>query len=296
MDKKEEKIKLNPDQIRKLQLKSLEILDYFKEFCEKNNLLFYLCGGCCIGALRHKGFIPWDDDIDVFMPRDDYEKLYNLWNKKADNERFLCLRTNEKKFFGNIFITISDNSTTLIKPYQKNLDIPHGLVMDVFPLDGCPEHKIKRKIQKIWALVYSLYMAQIPPVNHGKLVNLAGKILLGIIPGRRFRYRIARYAEKKMSKYSMKSCKRVTELCAGPGYMRNEYPVSAFKSAVYKEFENRSVPIPCGYDEYLKMAFGDYMKIPPKDEQTPHHDIIFIDLENSYKKYKGIKYLMEEKI
>ena len=61
--------------IRGIQLKSLEILLYFKEFCEEHNLLFYFCGGCCIGTVRHKGFIPWDDDIDVIMPREDYEKL-----------------------------------------------------------------------------------------------------------------------------------------------------------------------------------------------------------------------------
>lgn len=82
--------------LRELQNKSLEIALYFKDFCNEHGLLFYMCGGCCIGSLRHKGFIPWDDDVDVFMPRDDYEKLKELWPKYANTENmpaFMRTRT-----------------------------------------------------------------------------------------------------------------------------------------------------------------------------------------------------------
>lgn len=294
MSDKNDILELNSKELRQLQIKSLEMLRYFKNFCEDNNLLFYFCGGCCIGTLRNKGFIPWDDDIDIFMPRRDYEKLYVLWNKNADTNRFSCLRTTENKFLSNIFITIVDNNTTLIKPHQKDLDIPHGITMDVFPLDGCPSGKMKRRVQKLWALIYSLYMAQMIPQNHGKLVSIIGKAMLSLIPSRRMRYTIAKYAEKQMSKYSIGDCEKITELCAGPRYMQNEYPKGAFLSAVYKEFEGEMMPIPVGYDQYLKMAFGDYMTLPPKEKQIPHHEIVFMDLENSYKKYKGIKYCKEK--
>lgn len=289
-------IDLNPEILKKLQSKSLEILKYFKKFCEENDLTFYLCGGCCIGAVREKGFIPWDDDIDVFMPRNDYKKLYTLWNEKADTEKFSCLKNTKDKFVGNIFITIVDNNTTLIKPYQKELDIPQGVVIDVFPLDGCPSGKIKRRIQKFWAMIYSLYGAQVAPKKHGKMVNLVGNILLRLAPSKNIRYSIWSFAEKKMSKYSINECDKITELCAGPYYMKNEYPKSAFIRPVYKEFEYCMMPLPTGYDKYLSMAFGDYMNLPPKEEQKPHHDITFLDLDNSYKKYKGIEYCTEEKI
>ena len=287
---------LTQEELRDLQLKSLEMLDYFKKFCEENNLLFYLCGGCCIGALRHKGFIPWDDDIDIFMPRADYEKLYKIWGEKVTSERFSCLKTTENLFIGNIFTTIVDNNTTLIKDYQKKLDIPHGITMDVFPLDGCPSSKVKRMIQKFWAMVYSLYMAQVIPKKHGKFIGFLGKILLNIIPNKNLRYKIAKYAEKRMSKYDISKCQKITELCAGPHYMQNEYPKKAFEAAIYKEFEGRMMPLPVGYHDYLKIAFGDYMTPPKKEGQKPHHDISFMDLNKSYKKYKGIKYLMEGKI
>ncbi len=294
MSESEKAPELTPGELRLLQLKSLEMLKYFKDFCEDNDLLFYFCGGCCIGTLRNKGFIPWDDDIDIFMPRDDYEKLYTLWNKKADTQRFSCLKTVKNKFLGNIFTTIVDNNTTMIKPHQKNLDIAHGITMDVFPLDGCPAGKMKRMVQKFWALAYSLYMAQMVPQNHGKTASIIGKILLKLVPNKNVRYNIAKYAEKQMSKYPISECEKITELCAGPHYMQNEYPKEAFRSAVYKEFEGEMMPIPIGYDCYLKTAFGDYMKLPPKEKQTPHHEVVFLDLENSYKKYKGIKYLKGE--
>lgn len=142
-----ELVEFTGQQLRELQLKELDTLIYFKEFCQKHNLLFYFCGGCCIGSLRNKGFIPWDDDIDVFMPREDYEKLPKLWKKYSENKRFLCLKTDDNIFTGNTFTTIVDTSGTCVKSNQAHLDIPHGLVMDVFPLDGCPEG-FKRKNKK----------------------------------------------------------------------------------------------------------------------------------------------------
>ena len=295
MSARADAVELTPEQLRRLQLKSLETLRYFKDFCKKNNLLFYFCGGCCIGTLRNKGFIPWDDDIDVFMPREDYEKLYELWNKKADTERFSCLKATKNRFISNIFTTIVDNNTTLIKPHQKDLDIPHGITMDVLPLDGCPSGRMSRGIQKVWALIYSLYMAQMVPQNHGKLVSLVGKIMLGLVPSRRIRYNIAKFAERQMSKYPIEDCEKITELCSGPRYMQNEYPKKAFESAVWREFEGEKMPIPTGYDDYLRIAFGDYMELPPEEKQIPHHEIIFLDLENGYKKYKGMKYCKEDK-
>ena len=279
-------IKLIPEILKKLQQKGLGILRYFKAFCDENNLTFYLCGGCCIGTLRHGGFIPWDDDVDVFMPRSDYERLYELWPQRADTSKFSCLRTTSDEFSGNIFTTIIDNNTTLVKPYQEGMDIPHGVVMDVFPLDGCPSSKLKRKAQMLWAMIYSLYCAQIPPTNHGKIVNILGKLLLGVVPGKKARFSISKFAERQMSKYPIRECEKVTELCAGPHYMKNEYPVSAFGEPVYKNFEGFSMPIPTEFDKYLKMAFGDYMALPPENQRAPHHDIIFLDLENGYKAYK----------
>lgn len=284
-----------PEQLRDLQLKSLEMFLYFKKICDENNLLMYFCGGCCIGAIRHQGFIPWDDDIDVFMPRDDYEKLKRIWNEKADIERYTCYAPGKNFIDHNIFMTIRDSQTTFIKPYQKDLDINQGLMLDIMPLDGCPSGKFKRKMQKFWALIYSLYCAQMVAKNHGGLVTFISKAMLFIVPSKILRYKIWRFAEKRMTKYKISDCDYITELCAGPHYMQNEYPKEIFERAVYKTFEGHQMPLPVGYDRYLKIAFGDYMKMPPVEKQVAHHDVVFFDLENSYKNYKGIYYLEENK-
>lgn len=278
-----------PETLRKLQLKELDTLVYFKEFCDKNNLLFYLCGGCCIGSLRTGGFIPWDDDIDILMPRDDYEKLYKLWDNDKQ-KRFKLLRTDEKIFTGNIFTTIVDTETTCVKANQAHLDIPFGIMMDIFPIDGCPKGKFKRTMQKLNAMIYSLFLAQIVPENHGGIMALGSKLLLSIVRSPKAREKKWRNAERRMSKYKIADCEYVTELCEGVHSMQPEYPKEWFASAVYREFEGLQMPIPVGYDSYLKKAFGDYMTLPPEDKQKPHHDMILVDTERSYKEVlKGKK-------
>ncbi len=278
-----------PETLRKLQLKELDTLVYFKDFCDKNNLLFYLCGGCCIGSLRTGGFIPWDDDIDILMPRDDYEKLYKLWDNDKQ-ERFKLLRTDEKIFTGNIFTTIVDTETTCVKANQAHLDIPFGIMMDIFPIDGCPKGKFKRTMQKLNAMIYSLFLAQIVPENHGGIMALGSKFLLSIVRSPKAREKKWRNAERRMSKYKISDCEYITELCEGVHSMQPEYPKEWFASAVYREFEGLQMPIPVGYGPYLKKAFGDYMTLPPEDKQKPHHDMILVDTERSYKEVlKGKK-------
>lgn len=131
--------------MRELQLKQLDMLVYFRDFCEKNNLTFYLIGGALIGALRNGGFVPWDDDVDVMLPREDYEKLYKLWHEQGADGRFRLLKTDSDMFTGNIFMTVTDTNYTMVKTNQTEVDIPHGLVLDVFPLDVCPDSRFARK-------------------------------------------------------------------------------------------------------------------------------------------------------
>lgn len=278
------------NEIRQIQEKSLEMALYFQKICEENHLMFYFCGGCCIGAIRHKGFIPWDDDVDVFMPRRDYEILRRIWKKRADTVHYTMEDSNEYHNDRNLFLSIRDNTTTFIRPYQTDLDISHGLILDVLPIDGCPSGKVRRMMQLIWATVYSVYRSQRVPENHGRLMSLLGKVALAVIPSEKARYHVWRFAEKQMTKYRMEDCDYVTELCAGPHYMKNRYPKKAFEKAVYKEFEGHMMPLPQGYDDYLKIAFGDYMKLPPEEKQVAHHDVVLCDLDNSYKSYKGKYY------
>ena len=163
-------------------------------------------------------------------------------------------------------------------------------MMDIFPIDGCPKGKFKRTMQKLNAMIYSLFLAQIVPENHGGIMALGSKFLLSIVKSPKAREKKWRNAERRMSKYKISDCEYITELCEGVHSMQPEYPKEWFASAVYREFEGLQMPMPVGYDPYLKKAFGDYMTPPPEDKQKPHHDMILVDTERSYKEVlKGKK-------
>lgn len=275
-------LELDRKTLRRLQEKELESLVYFDDFCRRNSLSYYLLGGCVIGAIRHGGFIPWDDDIDLIMPREDYQRMLTLWKEQEKGGRFLMLTTDGEVFTGNCFATLVDTSATMIKENQKDIDVPHGIVTDIFPMDGCPEGKLRRYLQYYHAMMYSLYITEVVPSKHGAAVRFAGRLLLGLVRSRKRRTKIWKKHEKKMSRYPFTEHEWCTELCAGPHYMRNKYPRDAFMKAEYREFEGLSMPLPAGYDIYLRTAFGDYMALPPEEQQVPHHDLIALDLDKAW--------------
>ncbi|MDR3052846.1 MAG: LicD family protein [Coriobacteriales bacterium] len=286
-------LRLSDEQIKAMQQVSLEMFNYLRSFCEERGLLLYLCGGCCIGALRNKGFIPWDDDIDVFMPRDDYEKLAEQWPLYADTERYSYVRSTKEMVTGDLMAKLCDNTTTCVTTYQQDKDIPQGLTLDILPLDGYPDSSWARRMQVVWALVFSLFNAQSIPKKHGGLLAWGSRILLSIIRAPGLRYRIWRYAERQMSKHRFGSTSAVTELCAGPGYMRNRYPVQAFETAREVEFEGQTAPVPVGAETYLSIAFGDFMQLPPSEKRVSHHEVAFLDLATPYRNYRGRVYLKD---
>lgn len=282
-------------ELKKVQNKCLEITLVFKEFCDRHGLLFYFCGGCCIGALRNGGFIPWDDDIDVFMPRKDYEKMCRLWKEEMDESKYRLSRSSETEFLRSQLTAITDEDTTFIKERQQDLDMAHGIRLEVLPLDGCPSSRWKRKIQLLWGLAYQIYINQEAPTSKGKIFYGIGRIMLALAPGWRRRYRMARMCERHMSKYPICECDYVTELCVRYNYMVNEYPKEIFESAVYKSFEGFEMPLPAGYETYLHIAFGDYMELPPEEKRVPSHDGVCIDVDHSYRTYRGKYYPKERK-
>ena len=276
-----------------IQDKELEMLLYFQKICEEHHLTFYLCGGGLIGAIRHKGFIPWDDDLDVFMPRPDYEKLGIIWNEYADTQKYSYCRTTKDQIYHDAGASIRDNNTTFINRHSVNEDICQGLALEIMPIDGCPKSKIKRAIQLFYALQFSLFNAQRLPDNKGKMIRFISAILYKIISSNNLRYKIWKNAEKQMTKYKWDDCDEVTELIGSIKGMLLRHPKVDFSNVVYVDFSGHKIPVMAGYDRDLHLIWDDYMQLPPVEQRVAKHDAVFIDLGNSYVKYKGKYYCCE---
>ena len=280
---------LEGEALHRLQAKTLELFKRLEQYCKQHGLRMYLCGGGCIGAVREQGFIPWDDDLDIFMPRPDYERLCSLLEQEQP-QGLCCQRTGTSLYTRLQFAAVSDEQTTFIKLRQQDLELSHGIRIDVLPLDGCPDSRFARKLQIFRALLRSMYIVGEPHTSKGKALELISRFLLWLHPTYESKLRAAARCERKMTRYPFDKSQKVTELCTWFQYMRNEYPTEWFSSAVELPFEHTTVSVPAGYDGYLRMAFGDYMTPPPPEQRIPKHEIAYCDIDNPYHVYKGLYY------
>lgn len=276
----------SPEELRKWQMKLLEILVYFRDFCEAHNLRFFLAAGTCIGAVRHHGFIPWDDDLDVQMPRADYEKLLQLWPKEADLSRFRCEKTDKEICVKFPMAVVRSMDTTCIFDHSVDMDVCQGLKIDVEFLDGVPNGKLDKMINEICAKFLALLRAERVPNRKSKFLKVLSKIVLVVLPTHRLRWRLSNVLEKRLMRYDFDGDYEYVRYLSTP--IRKK---SLYKEAVYMDFEGYKMPIPVGYDEYLRDQYGDYMKLPPEDKRKPITDnLVFYDLDQSYLSYKGKHY------
>ena len=191
---------ITPDELRKWQLRLLDILVYFRDFCEEHNLKFYLAGGTMLGAIRHHGFIPWDDDVDVRMFRDDYEKLIRIWNEKADTSRFICQVTTKDFCSRFPMATIRSVNTTCIYDHSADDDMCHGLKIDVEFLDVVPKSWIGKRMGLIFANILALYRTQRLPRRASFSITLIARFFMIIAPTSKLKWIISCFCEKKIRK------------------------------------------------------------------------------------------------
>lgn len=286
---------LGEEGLRNLQRKCLEILVYFKKICDENKLTFYLAGGTAIGALRHGGFIPWDDDIDVFMPRPDYEKLTRIWTEVADTSKYVFIRSNRRFNYHHHAAGIVDITTTWIEERNVNNDVPQGVMIDVIPLDGCPDSGFKRLLQLYNAFKFAVFNVQRLPENKNKKVYYGTKIVLCVFRSKWIRDKIWISAEKRMTRYGFYSSKNITELIGEVYGMLEKHPLEDFITTVDINFEGYMMPLMKGYDAYLRSVFGDYMQLPPLEKRVPKTHLVYGNLDEPYTKFKGKYYLSEGK-
>ena len=264
--------------IHKLQELELMILKDFIAICEENNIEYFIYGGSALGAVRHGGFIPWDDDIDIIMFRKDYEKFKKVALSKPNNKyNFLTSKTKDYFF---LFSKIMLKNTIFEEWWVNQVDFDLGIDIDIFVLDKVPDNKLKRffHVKRCRVLDRLLAMSVIKFKGYPSLVQAlanTGHAFLKL-------FNISRESlfdktHKLLDKYNDKDCECVCDISAL--HHPQIYKISDFKPGKTIMFEDVEVHCPNNLDSILTQIYGDYMKLPPKDERTNHFNE-FIDFGN----------------
>ena len=267
-------------------LKHIE-LDIFKNYiyiCEKYKLRYYILGGTALGAVRHKGFIPWDDDIDVGMPRYDYEKFLEVAPKELPEYLFLQTNITDKNYPLN-FAKIRNSNTSFIETRTQNIKMNHGIYIDVFPLDGYPSFKAIAKMRQTLDIVISKSIKNIFFYEKHIKKTLAGHIndIISHVFFKDYR-KAVKLRDKLLKKYDYEKCDIVANYCGAWG-LKEVMPKSYFGNGTIGEFEGLKVMLPYDYDKYLTSLYGDYMTPPPPEKRISHHYCTVIDTNKSYLNY-----------
>ena len=250
----------------------LDILVKFAEYCDKHNLRYYLYAGTLLGAVRHQGFIPWDDDIDVVMPRPDYERFLTLTldDPVSDHIDVLSSRTSDDRIFP--FMKLVDSRTDGHEAYLDE-KFHNGIWIDVFPLDGVPEDITERKkfIANQQKDIKRLSHCNRTIVFTWNPLKLAKRTMIYLLYYRASSRGIAARLEANARKYSYDDSRYigVTAFCGGHN---NVIEKAGFEDAVLLPFEGHNFKVPGTYKQYLSHLFGpDYMTPPPISKRTQAH-------------------------
>lgn len=274
-------IEQNPS-LRKLQLCELQLLKYFQKICKEHNIKYFALGGTLLGAIRHKGFIPWDDDIDIGVPRPDYEKLCKILEKNSDDKiKFKTYKNNDShiRYFGQL----EDSSLKIVRNDKLNAEETFAWI-DIFPLDPMPNNKVLRKIKVFYILIlralfrFSCFDKLVDVNKKNRPIHEKILVWIGLhTPIQKF--------------LNTKKClARMERALTSISYEKSNYLVNAMGAYKFREmfhkkyygegrmypFEDTEICGPEDYDFVCKQLYGDYMK-PPAQNDRNHHQIVNIE-------------------
>ena len=256
---------------RTLQLAELTILDELDRICKKHGLKYFLTAGTLLGAVRHKGFIPWDDDIDVAMPRDDYERLSKICTDEEElSQGFFYQSEKTEKLHTFFFAKIRKDGTEVTEHLLDGVDIHNGCYIDIFPLDKCPSTPIFAKLYfKTIKMLNCAIISKVSPDfkdGYKPLTKLVYKCIR-LLPFNTLRG-LRRFVRWFYSAFT--SGKKWCTVAGSHGYPRETYLPEWFSDEVMLEFEGKEYPAPIGYKELLTNMYGDYMTPPAEDDRGGH--------------------------
>ncbi len=279
------------EQLQRMKKLELAMLTCFVEVCRELSLRYYLVGGTLLGAVRHQGFIPWDDDIDVAMPRADYEIFLREGQKHLPEHYFLqCLDT-ELDYYTN-FAKIRDRRTTFVEYSVRKFAICHGVYIDIFPLDCYPDDPREQRKMDFEQMLFrrrTRAAVDVPPQARYDFPTELGLRLVSYLTCLRYpNYRKALKFREKLHK-SVIPGEKWANYCGAWG-KKEIMPASWYAEGVELSFEGLTVMGPAHWDKWLTQVYGDYMQPPPVEKRVGHHYAEIIDLEMPCMEYNR-KYL-----
>lgn len=258
---------LTVEECKKIEL---ELLLEIKEFCNKHNIQFYLIGGTLLGAVRHKGFIPWDDDIDIYMPRPHYDRFIKLYNAEINNN--ILYEYSTDKNYRYMFAKLCKRGTKLIEKIADGR-VNMGVFVDIFPIDGLgnSESEGKAIIDEIKPYTrINMYLLMKSFAKASRWYKQLPKLLMYTYSKMHNPKKIRDKINKIARTYDYDSSLYVGSFIDIAEYKR-VMPKSIFSDVAYLEFEGYEFPTPIQYREWLTRFYGDYMKLPPVSQQVYTH-------------------------
>ena len=250
---------LDSNEIKKI---SLDILNDVAIFCEKNNIKYYLACGTLLGAIRHSGFIPWDDDIDIMMPRPDYKRFLNEYNGK-----YKLLKPSEGIYY---YAKAYDQNTIKVeegKDYSKYE--PFGIDIDIFPLDGIvnDEEIINKLYKKSGKLELLLRLSNQPIFYRKNPIKCINRIIPRIIGSKN----LVKMIEDNAQTYSYEDSEYVVRMRNTPNGFTGAMKKDIYEPAIKKQFEGNMYYVPKDYDAWLTKFYGNYMELPSIERRVECH-------------------------
>lgn len=265
--------KLSIEEAKKIEL---DILDFIDSFCKEHGINYCINYGTLIGAIRHKGFIPWDDDIDLSMTRENYERFIQLFSEKQSRYQILSLETDDQYF--NNFIKIVDPTTKIIDT-RNTKTYDSGVFIDIFPMDTFNDTKIVDicyKLESFKLLSFSKHKNIVYGDSKLKdLIRTLFWLLLRPVSPRFF----ANQIEKQIQKYRVKDGKYIAFI-PSKAKEKEIFPRDMFDELIETPFEHLVLPAPKRFDVVLKQFYDDYMTVPPKEKQIYIHEFEAYKLED----------------
>lgn len=275
-----DELKIKNEKIKQIELDMLLVFD---QVCRKLNLVYFLAEGTLLGAIRHQGFIPWDDDIDVCMMRADYERFLLVGQQYLPKNIFVQTIDTDKEYSLN-FCKLRNSDTTFIETLSQKQNINHGIYIDIFPIDYYPDKSFKAALFELKKKFLTYRIADAFYYEDGLHYSKAGKLLHSIS---RMLFPSIRTALIKRDQL-FKSIRDSSLVCnLGSAWGKKEImPCKVYSDSMDVKFEGYTLKAPLEADQYLRNLYGDYMTLPPVEKRIGHHDAIVIDTERPYFEYR----------